>query len=233
MSRQTCAPCFEEAAYFTEVLELTEQRLEAVRAMARVTVLSRYMEDELVAVGVPARRIEVIPPFVHGLDPLAQADGPPCILFAGRLAEAKGVSDAVAAWHAAGTGLPLVFAGTGPLRAALERDGFEVLGWLDRLQMSRAFRRARALLMPSLWHEPFGIVGLEALSMGVPVVAYDSGGVRDWHPGEGLVPWGDVGALASALREAVGRRPGPAKGFEAEDLMRRLVRVYEAARASA
>jgi len=226
MSRDVCRACFEDERYFGEILGLTERRLEAVRDMAAVTVLSRYMRDELVAVGVDGTLLHVIPPFVHGLDPSAEADGPPCVLFAGRLAESKGVLDAVAAWRGAGTGLPLVFAGTGPLRTKLEAEGFEVLGWLDRLGLSRAYRRARAVLLPSRWQEPFGIVGLEALSLGVPVVAYDSGGVREWHPGDGLVPWGDLGALAVALGEAVARRAQPRESPDVDTLMTRLTDVY-------
>ena len=38
--------------------------------------------------------------------------------------------------------------------------------------------------MPSRWQEPFGIVGLEALTLGTAVAAWDSGGVREWHPRE-------------------------------------------------
>ena len=103
----------------------------------------------------------------------------------------------------------------------------EVLGWLDHERLSAVYKRARAVVMPSRWQEPFGIAGLEALTMGAPVVAWDSGGVSEWHPGEGLVPWGDVAALALALREAAGRRAAAPPGFERSALMDRLTDVYE------
>lgn len=118
MTREVCATCFEDQAYFREVHSLTERRLAAARRLP-VTVLSRYMREELVAAGVPPRRVHVVPPFVHGLDPAAPADGPACVLFVGRLAEAKGVREAVQAWRRSGVELPLVLAGTGPLRAEL------------------------------------------------------------------------------------------------------------------
>ncbi len=229
-SRDLCRACFSDAAYFSEILALTEERLAALRRLARVSVLSRYMRDELAAVGVSAERIDVIPPFVDGLDHEALPDGPACVLFVGRLAAAKGVSDAIEAWGQSGVDLPLVFAGTGPLRREVEAAGFDVLGWLDRARLSRTYRRARAVLLPSRWQEPFGIVGIESLSMGVPVVAYDAGGIREWHPGpsDGLVPWGDVAALAQALVRAVMQRAGPRAGFERDPLMRRLVASYQA-----
>ncbi len=196
--------------------------------MRQLTVLSHYMKRELVAVGVASERVHVIPPFVHGLDPTAPPSGSECILFAGRLVAAKGVEAAVAAWQRSGIQLPLVFAGSGKLRGDLERAGHEVLGWLPHAAMSGALRRARALLMPSLWQEPFGIVGLEAQQLGVPVVAWDTGGVREWHADdELLVPWGDVAGLAAALRLAIERRTAAGTGgFERRGLMDRLEAVY-------
>jgi glycosyltransferase involved in cell wall biosynthesis len=126
-------------------------------------------------------------------------------------------------------GLPLVVAGAGPLRPDLERRGANVVGWVDRAGLAALLARARVLVMASWWQEPFGIAGLEALANGVPVAAWDSGGVREWHPGDGLAPWGDVPALARAIREQVGRRAAPPAGFEREPLMARLDAVYRAA----
>jgi glycosyltransferase involved in cell wall biosynthesis len=148
------------------------------------------------------------------------------VLFVGRLAEHKGAREAVDAWRRSGVELPLVVAGTGPLREALAAAGAEVLGWLDPPALSRAYRRARAVIQPSRWQEPFGIAGLEALTFGVPVVAWDSGGVAEWHAGAGLVPWGDVDGLAGALRDAVVRRAPPPSGFEPDEAMARLDAVY-------
>jgi len=155
------------------------------------------------------------------------------VLFVGRLVEAKGVRDAVAAWRRSGVDLPLVLAGTGPLRAELtaqasqgEGPEIEVLGWVERDRLPGLYRRARALLLPSRWQEPFGIVGLEALSFGVPVVAWESGGVPEWHPGPGLVPWGDVEALARALGDAVHRRVGSPPRFERDEAIGRLMAIY-------
>ncbi|HET6897448.1 MAG TPA: glycosyltransferase family 4 protein, partial [Vicinamibacteria bacterium] len=184
LSPAACAACFEDRAYFEDVLALTQARLAAIRK-ARVVVLSEYMRAELATAGLDAGRIHVVPPFVEFEEdaaPIAPA-GPPCVLFVGRLVESKGPLDAVAAWRQSGVDLPLVVAGTGPLREEVVAAGAEVLGWVPHPHLPRLLRRARALLMPSRWQEPFGIAGLEALSFGVPVVAWDSGGLREWHEG--------------------------------------------------
>ncbi len=232
MMREVCAGCFDDPVYFREVHALTERRLASARRLP-VTVLSRYMREELVAAGVPSQRLHVVPPFVHGLDAGATASGPPCVLYVGRLVEAKGVRDAVEAWRRSGVELPLVLAGTGPLRAGLAAraarlgPGLEVLGWVERDRLSGLYRRARALLLPPRWQEPFGLAGLEALGFGVPVVAWESGGVAEWHPGPGLVRWGDVEGLARALADAVDRRVSLPPRFERHEAIGRLLAVYE------
>ncbi len=230
-SWDACRPCFEDVAYFEAIARLTDARLHALRAL-ELAVLSRYMRAELSALGCRAGSVHVTPPWAPATEPGVCDDGPRVVLFAGRLAASKGVADAVAAWRRARVDLPLVFAGTGPLRATLEREGFEVLGWLERPRLLALMRRAAALLMPSRWQEPFGIVGLEALSLGVPVVAWDSGGIAEWHPGP-LAPWGDVAALAELLCQAVrATEPGaPRAGFTCDDGLRALDAAYRAVRA--
>jgi glycosyltransferase involved in cell wall biosynthesis len=223
MSRTLCTGCFTDARYHDYIHGVTDARLAALRRMARVIVLSAYMAAELAVLGV---RAAVVPPFVHGFAADATADGEPCVLFAGRLVEAKGVRDAVAAWRDASLDLPLVFAGTGPLRGELEPE-HTILGWLPHARMAAVYRRARVLVMPPRWQEPFGIAGLEALSLGVPVAAWKSGGVAEWHPGDDLlVEWGDVDALTLALCAAIDRPVGAPRGFEREALMDRLDAVY-------
>lgn len=217
LSRELCTQCFDDDAYYREILTLTRERADAITSF-EVVVLSEYMKREL-----GREDAHVIPPFVHGLDEHAEPDGSPCVLFAGRLVEAKGVRDAIEAWKRSGVELPLVLAGSGTLRDSIE--GCELLGWVPHERMSALYRRAVALIMPSRWQEPFGIVGLEAMSMGVPVVAWESGGIAEWHPGP-LAKWGDGDALAAELRDTIGRRAEPVRGFEPRPLMEKLHALY-------
>jgi glycosyltransferase involved in cell wall biosynthesis len=233
MSAAVCAPCFDDEAYFRRLLAVTTARRDALARMRRVVVLSAYMRRELLAVGLDPAAVAVVPPFVHGLAPGAAPAGPPCVLFLGRLVAAKGVRDAVTAWQRAGVALPLVIAGAGPERARLgAAPGLELLGWVPHARLAGVYRRARALVFPSRWQEPFGIAGLEAVTLGVPVAAWASGGVAEWHPGPGLAAWGDHDGLAAALRDVIGRPAAAPAGFDANALMRRLEAVYAAALAA-
>jgi glycosyltransferase involved in cell wall biosynthesis len=56
----------------------------------------------------------------------------------------------------------------------------EFPGWLSHPEKDKLLKQSDLVVVPSLWPEPFGMVGLEACMHGVPVVAFDSGGVREW-----------------------------------------------------
>jgi glycosyltransferase involved in cell wall biosynthesis len=224
MSADVCSACFNSEAYFESILSITRARLHAISKMT-LTVLSQYMKSELLNVGVPSEQVTVIPPFVHDFDPPAPPLSRDIVLFVGRLAAAKGVHDAVDAWEKSGTQLPLVFAGTGPERNRLEAAGHTVLGWVDRARLAQLMTQAAAVIVPSRWQEPFGIVGLEAAAAGAPVVAWQSGGVSEWCA-EALVPWGDVEALARSLTRAIAAAPPKQRTTEAAPTLEALESVY-------
>ncbi len=96
------------------------------------------------------------------------------ILFIGRVEAEKGVEDLIAAAESAGVALTI--AGEGPLREPLAAKHPEVrfTGWLDRAGMLAEARGARALVMPSRYPEPFGLVAAEASLAGLPVIVSSS-----------------------------------------------------------
>jgi hypothetical protein len=68
--------------------------------------------------------------------------------------------------------------------------------------MKAFYLDATAVAVTSVWPEPFGMVGPEAMRYGLPVVAFDSGAVREWLTnGENgfLVPWMDITRFANSL----------------------------------
>ena len=54
------------------------------------------------------------------------------------------------------------------------------LGWIDQHLIQKVMKKSDLLLMPSLWAEPFGLIGLEAGCVGLPTVGYLVGGIKDW-----------------------------------------------------
>jgi glycosyltransferase involved in cell wall biosynthesis len=177
-----------------------------------IAVASAHMGAEVARHGVPQSQIEVLPLFPT-LEAVAQhADGG-SVLFAGRMTSLKGgdlLVDAVArASQRLGRTIPLLMAGDGPQRAAWAAQATslgvdaEFTGWLDRDRLAAVFQRASVVVIPSVWPEPFGLVGLEAGAMGLPAIAFDVGGIREWlRPGEnGVIVPPDRGSdgLADAI----------------------------------
>ena len=208
---EACLDCFDDADYGRMLLALTKARLRAAAKMCQVLVLSNYMAGELLtawrAEGMKPPRIKVLPPFVHGLQPMPRMGPGDYHLLVSRLVERKGVRKALTA--ARSLELPLWVAGDGTMRAEVEQASLEsggrvrYVGWADREKLARLLAGARSLWLPSLWAEPFGIAGLEALSVGVPVVASRVGGIPEWldNGRDGfLVPPGDVKELVRAAR---------------------------------
>ena len=92
-------------------------------------------------------------------------------VFVGRLTEEKGIR--LLAEVARDANLPLTIVGDGPLLEEMRqfKDSIRCTGWLDGNAMADVLRRARALVFPSTWYETGGLVVLEALAQGIPVIA--------------------------------------------------------------
>ena len=159
---------------------------------AAIVVASQHMGEEYERHGVSLGRLEVLPLFSavsadHSIRTGTDVD---TVLFAGRMTAIKGGDVAVEGIAQAAnlTACPLraVFAGDGPQRvewqalAAKLGVNAEFPGWLSGDALVSAFRDASMIVVPSLWPEPFGLVGLEAGTFGVPAIAFDVGGVREW-----------------------------------------------------
>ena len=123
-------------------------------------------------------------------------------LFVGRLTEEKGVR--LLAEVARDAKLPLTIAGDGPLLNCLRQMGGTIrcTGWLDEAGLAALMGQARALIFPSTWYETGGLVVLEALARGLPVIVSRNTAAADFvEDGVNgyLVDPGDVHALRSCL----------------------------------
>ncbi|WP_217237524.1 glycosyltransferase [Streptomyces sp. AC555_RSS877] len=196
------------------------------RTCERVLATCTDEVDELVDLGVPTRQASVVPcgvdvqHFHPGVDP---ATAPARqqrhrLLACGRLVRRKGYDQAILALAKA-PDTELLIAG-GPAPGLLDADPeaerlsrlaqhtgvadrVRLLGAVDPADMPALMRSADLVLCTPVY-EPFGIVPLEAMACGVPVVATDVGGHRDSVDDGGtgrLVPPGDPEAIAAAVRD--------------------------------
>ncbi|MFC9632776.1 glycosyltransferase [Streptomyces mirabilis] len=217
----------------------------------RFFCISAAQRDVLVRAGMPAERLAVKHNFVP--EPGAHRAGAgEHLLYLGRLAEAKGVRLLMAAWDeiaaGGGVGVPLVIAGTGPLEPevtawAAGRDDVRYVGLYDTAECRQAIARSVAVVAPSTWLEAFGLVVVEAMAAGVPVVAAGHGAfvelVEDGVTGLLHRP-GESASLASRIRRIASeqdrnREMGQAarrryeQGFSPAVGLERLVEGYRTA----
>ncbi len=179
----------------------------------RVTALSRALQDTTAALGVPRDKIRVIPnsidttQFAPPIDKIRKN----IILFTGWLIKRKGVEYLLRALPAVLQACPnyrLVVIGEGPEEAALKQlaadlaiqDQVTFAGFLPQEGVRAWLQRAKLFVLPSL-EEGLGVVVLEALACGTPVVASHVGGIVDMVTAEvgALVPAADATALAAAM----------------------------------
>jgi glycosyltransferase involved in cell wall biosynthesis len=194
---------------------LRRARDRALGRAARIVVPSEALAGVVAGWGIDVGRIAVVPHAVsapelgdrHALRRRHGLDGP-TLVFAGRIVPQKALGVALRA-VARNDGVALLLAGDGPERAKVEALAREVdlhgrarfLGARPRAAVFELLRAADASLLSSDW-ESFGLVVVEALAVGTPVVAATAGGVGevldDGRNGL-LVPAGDVDALADAI----------------------------------
>jgi glycosyltransferase involved in cell wall biosynthesis len=152
------------------------------------------------------RVFEIRNPVISEQDPPALLNEASPFLYVGRLSPEKG--GVLLASAAAGLDCNLVYVGEGVSRSDIEmrNEKARITGWLPRSEALSWMRRARALVLPSLWYETQGLVVLEAAALGVPAIVPDTSAARDlvrdgytglWFKG------GDAISLRAAMERLV------------------------------
>ena len=190
----------------------------------RVPIVAVSHAQAATAGNVPVARV-----IHHGVDadrfPVGKGDGG-YVVFLGRMVADKGAREAILAARAAGVPIRLA----AKMREPAERryfderirpllgEGVECLGEVGGVRKLELLAGARALVNPIRWPEPFGMVMIEAMACGTPVLTYPSGAAPEIveHGATGMLCDGvdslaraidDAGSLdRAACREAVERR---------------------------
>ena len=193
----------------TPVVSTLHGRLDG---MGHPALLDEFRDVPLVAISQSQRRwspranwVATIP---HGLDlaraPFGAVSGP-YLAFVGRITPEKGVADAVAL--ARTTGLPLRMAAKvydqrerelfeELVAPAIDEGVVEFLGEVGPAQRDELYAGARATLMLGAWPEPFGLVAIESMATGTPVIARRAGALPE------IIEHGRSGFLIDDLQEA-------------------------------
>lgn len=188
---------------------------------------SHYMREVFLQHGFRADQVEVIGSFadVSPARDVNRKAGTANILFLGRIDRYKGVDYLLRALAKIEAPFTCTIVGDGPylplcrrLCRRLRLDGVvRFAGWVARDLTIDYLQAASIAVVPSIWPEEFGRVGIEAMANAKAVVAFDNGGISDWlHHGKTgyLVPSKDVPGLAGRLEELL-RNPDRARAFGA------------------
>jgi len=202
-----CLPVRDWAPLMLQMRMLTAWRhhFDLVVANSRA-VKARLEAEDISPVEVVYNGIPIEPMPARTLDT-------PTVAFVGRLVREKGTHVLIEAFEQVTRHLPeaqLLIVGDGPERGALADNvqarglshNVQFLGHLSHDAMAQSLKPARVHVVPSLWAEPFGIVAVEAMMRGLPVIASAHGGLQeivdDGSTGL-LVPPGNSDRLAEAL----------------------------------
>jgi glycosyltransferase involved in cell wall biosynthesis len=170
---------------------------------AKVLAVSSYVREVLLLNGFDERRIRVLNNFTRLTPEPMDVAEENAVLYAGRMTAEKGLLELVESISLTRTKPKLVVIGKDGvlgrssycrqvIAAAGERGvAIELQSWRNGDELRRAYQRVKAVAFSSVWPEPFGLVGIEAMMQARPVVAFDCGGVRDW------LEHGETGLLAS------------------------------------
>ena len=199
---------------------------------------SEFVRRIYVAAGYPEQRIRVKPHFLNSAveEFRERRNG---AVFVGRLCVEKGVDILLSAWQELPE-IPLLVIGDGPYATKMRAATASVrnVSWLGSVTPAEVLdhvRRAQCLVLPSRVPESFGLVAMEALASGTPVIASNVGAlpelVRDGYSGVLTAP-GDSEDLVEKVRY-LNRHPGLAAELGANgqrDYQRRFTRKmgYEA-----
>lgn len=189
-----------------------QRELALNRRFDRMIVATEFMKQEMLRNGFTDEQVEIHAPVPRPAGPGSHStfSDRNLIVYAGQIIRGKGVDVLLESLALVHTRFECVILGDGSHRAACEelsrRLGLakrvQFVGFVPQAAIADYYRDASLAVMSSVWPEPFGAVGLEAMRCGLPVVAFDAGGIREWLRDQWngfLVPWMDRRRYAAAV----------------------------------
>jgi glycogen(starch) synthase len=185
-----------------------------VRASDAVVVMTDQEANRVARLGIHKNRITVLPNGVDQPKPAPRTISAPYILCIGRMEfRSKGQDLLLRAFEHGGFGQVLVYAGDGPdfdklNKLASGKRNVVLLGGVDESTKASLLSNADLVVMPSRV-EPFGIVGLEAVSYGRRIVATRVGGLQHIMERYAVLAEPNAGDIERAMKAALGGEPVP------------------------
>ncbi len=141
---------------------------------ARYLMVHRGMEPLFLRGGVRREHLNIVPnPLGFSAEDRVLAERNNVLCFIGRLDPEKGAMDAARAARAAGGQLRIIGDGVQRKQIESEYPEVEIKGWCSAQEIDLHLQSARMLVVPSRWRETFGMVIVEALRLGIPVIVSD------------------------------------------------------------
>jgi glycosyltransferase involved in cell wall biosynthesis len=204
------------------------------RRFERMIVATDYMRQELLRNGFDPRRIEI-----HAPVPRAEESARPAsfsernlIIYSGQVIRGKGVDVLLESLARVRTRFECLIFGDGNHRGYCEElnrklglsDRVRFQGYVAPAELQKYYEDASLAVVSSVWPEPFGAVGLEAMRHDLPVVAFAAGGINEWlFDGQNgfLIPWMDRARFAERVEQLLNNKTlGRELGARGRQLLR-------------
>ncbi|MGO9975961.1 MAG: glycosyltransferase [Solirubrobacteraceae bacterium] len=245
--------CIKHAGVVRYLFERIRTRIHRRRMQTLRFVLapSGYVQSVAIACGIP-RVMRCLNGVADERRVVGARRRPAQILYAGRYEREKGVFALLSAFELVADRLSfaeLAFAGGGIegdrlracARASRHSDKVSFLGQLSHEELASWYARCSVVAVPSLWPEPFGLVGVEAMFAGTPVVGSGRGGMTEWLEDgrNGLIADPGPATFSSALARILTDETlyarlsqacrATARRFEISEHVDNLEKIYNAA----
>jgi glycosyltransferase involved in cell wall biosynthesis len=197
-----------------------QEELRLNRRIPRLVVANQFMREELRRNGFDPARIEIHPPVPPRGDPSVRSNFSDrnFVVYAGQIVRDKGVDVLLESLARVRVPFECFIFGDGNHRGVCEKlshklglsDRVHFKGYVPPEEINLHYRECSVVVVSSVWPEPFGAVGLEGMRYGLPVVAFDAGGIKEWlidGVNGHLVPWMDRAAFAARVEELLCDKP--------------------------